>query len=429
MSVRGKIPLAVESKLKTKVSKLPNEPGVYIFFDNTGEVIYAGKSVSLKKRVISYFTYKDLGQKTAAMVKKIADVKFIKVFSEFEALLLESELIKKYKPFFNVQAKDDKSPLYIKIEDNQIPLVTTVRKDQAQKNVFVKGPFPSGAKTRQVLKIIRKIFPYCHHKNPKRPCLYVHLGLCPYPYQSPEAKTKYLSTVKKIKQLLSGKTSMLIKKLTGEMQSLSNQKKYEEAQAVKYQIENIQKILREYTSPAEFIQTPTLVDDLTLMRLKDLKDNLDLPHVPKRMECYDISNLGGLQATGSMAVFTNGLPDKSQYRRFKIKFAHKPDDYEMLREVLTRRLKNKWQLPDLIIVDGGRGQLNSALSILAKFKVSIPVISLAKRFEDIYTPKKVIPVSLPKESPARQLLQSIRDEAHRFAVNYHRLLRSKAFLN
>ena len=419
----------MDPKLKTKISKLPKEPGVYIFFDNTSRVIYVGKSVSLKKRVISYFSYKNLGPKTAAMVKKIADIKFIKVFSEFEALLLESELIKKYKPFFNVQAKDDKSPLYIKIEDNQIPLITTVRKGKMQKSVFVKGPFPSSAKTREILKIIRKIFPYCHHKNPKRPCLYVHLGLCPYPYQSQEAQTEYLSTTKKIKQLLSGKTFTLIKKLTSEMQSLSNLQRYEEAQIVKNQVDNIQKILREIHNPLEFIKTPTLVSDLTLSRLKDLKVKLGLSKIPKRMECYDISNLGGLHATGSMAVFTNGLHDKAQYRRFKIKFTKRPNDYEMLSEAMARRLKNAWKLPDLIIIDGGRGQLNAALSIMDKFNVNIPVVSLAKKYEHIYTPKKVLPVSLTKESPARQLLQSIRDEAHRFAVNYHRHLRSKAFFN
>ncbi len=415
------------SKLKAGIDQLPKDPGVYIFSDNTGTVIYVGKSISIKNRVSSYFTHKDLGAKTATMVKKIANIEFIKVFNEFEALLLEAQLIKKHKPFFNVQAKDDKSPLYIKI-DGTIPLIRTVRRQEVQKGGFARGPFPSTGKTRDVLKTIRRIFPYCHHKNPPKACLYVHLGLCPYPYQSESAKHAYRKTIGKIKKLLSGKTDSLIKTLSKEMQNLSRLQKYEEAQQVKIQIENIQKVLAKFYVPQEYIETPTLVDDFTLMRLKDLKAKLQLLKIPKRIECYDISNLGGLHATGSMVVFTNGSVDKSAYRKFKIKFVKKPNDYEMLKEVLARRFKNDWPLPDLIIIDGGRGQLNSALSQIARFKLNITTISLAKRLEEIYTQDKVFPISLPKESPARQLVQAIRDEAHRFAIAYHRYLRSKKML-
>ena len=410
--------------LTDRIQNLPETPGVYFFFDSGGKLLYVGKSVSVKKRVASYFQSKNLGPKTNQLVAKIAKIRVVKVFSEFEALLLEANYIKKYQPFFNTVAKDDKSPIYIKIAGDP-PLVSTTRREKSQKSIFIKGPFPQAKTTREVLRMIRKIFPYCHHKNPQKPCLYVHLGLCPYPYGDKQAKTTYLNSITKVKKLLSGNSKSLIRDLTGEMKTLSNMQKYEEADEVKKQIEKIQYITSTYHTPEEFLAQPTLVDDQIAQRLNQLQTILELEKMPRRIECYDISNISGKFATGAMVVFSGGQPDKSQYRRFRIKFTHKPNDYEMIREVLARRLKNDWHKPDLVIIDGGRGQLNSALSVINKFKKSIRVISLAKRFEEIYTPDKILPISLPKESPARQLAQQIRDEAHRFAVTYHRLLRSK----
>lgn len=413
---------------KNKIKKLPLDPGVYLFLDSANEIIYVGKAVSIKKRVSSYFVKESLGPKTDKLVSQITDIKFIKVFSEFEALLLEAELIKEHKPFFNVQAKDDKSPLYIKISNDEIPLVSVTRRERKKRGVFLKGPFPSAKTTRDVLKIIRKIFPYCHHKNPKKPCLFVHLGLCPYPYAGTKQKEKYLDTIEKIKKLLTGKNKSLIRDLTKQMRKSSKEMRYEEAAEHKSKIQKLQYVLTTFHTPREFLERPSLVDDLNLNRLKDLKEKLKIPGIPKRIECYDISNLGGKLATGSMVVFQNGRPQKKEYRRFRIKFKSTPDDYEMLRETLARRFKNDWPIPDLIIIDGGRGQLNAALSVMSKYKYSIPTVSLAKRLEEIFIPERIMPVSLAKESPARQLAQAIRDEAHRFAISYHRLLRSKDFL-
>lgn len=426
--------------LKDQLKKIPNSPGIYLFYDGNHNLIYVGKSISIRKRVasyfrvsrenkLSYFTKTSLGPKTDLMVQKIAKVASIKVFSEFEALLLEAELIRKNQPFFNSIAKDDKSPIYIKITNETIPLISLVRKKNLyanKSNVF--GPFPSAKTAREILKIIRKIFPYCHHKNPKKPCLYVHLGLCPYPYQSEESQRSYIKTTAKIKKLLSGQIKALMLQLTREMKKYSKAQLYEEAGLVKKQIEKLQYLTTTYHAPTEFLEQPTLVDDLTIGRLKDLQSILNLPKAPKRIECYDISNLGGNLAVGSMVVFTNGAPDKSQYRKFKIKFTTKPNDYEMIKEVLARRLKNSWAIPDLIIIDGGREQLNAARSITSKYKFATFIASLAKRFEQIYTQDRVLPISLPKESPGRQLAQQIRDEAHRFAITYHRLLRSKQLL-
>lgn len=410
------------------LKQLPNSPGIYQFYDKDGKLIYVGKSVSLKKRVSSYFTTKNLGPKTSKLVEKIKSVKTIKVFSDFEALLLESELIRTKKPFFNIIAKDDKSPIYIKITNDAIPLITLSRKVLPSNGVFIKGPFPSTKVTKEILKMTRRIFPYCQHKNPKKPCLFVHLGLCPYPNQSEDAEKLYKDTIKKIKKLLSGNIKKLIKELTGEMKHASQYQEYEQAQAIKRQIQNLEYLTTVFRTPREFLERPTLVDDLALVKLKNLKDTLSLKHLPKRIECYDISNLQGKQATGSMVVFKNGQPEKSEYRRFRIRFSEKPNDYLMLKEVLARRFNNNWPTPDLIIIDGGKGQLNAVTPIVKQINTNIQIVSLAKRLEEIYAPSKMLPISLPKESPARQLAQAIRDEAHRFAITYHKHLRSKQFL-
>ncbi|MEX2028085.1 MAG: GIY-YIG nuclease family protein [Candidatus Curtissbacteria bacterium] len=424
--------------LKKQIAALPASPGIYKFFDTGGKLIYIGKSVSVKKRVQSYFRLsenkrsyfaaKDLGPKTNRLVQNIAIVEHIKVFSEFEALLLESELIRTYVPFYNVISKDDKSPIYIRITKDEVPLVLTTRKSNIDKADYIKGPFPSAKVTYSILKMIRRIFPYCTHKKDVKPCLYVHLGLCPDPYRNPEAKEKYEETIVKIKKLLSGKSKPLIRDLTREMKNLSHVQKYEEAAKVKKQIDALEYLRATYRTPREFLEQPTLVDDLTLARLKDFQKVLGLKKLPKRIECYDISNISGTNATGSMAVMTNGKIDKSQYRRFRIKLKHTPDDYDMHKEVMARRIKNDWPKPDVMIIDGGKGQLNAVLSITNKYKYFITVVSLAKRLEEIYTQDRVLPISLPKESPARQLAQQIRDEAHRFAITYHRKLRSQDFL-
>ena len=415
--------------IKHKVSSLPQEPGIYQFYDKDNKLLYVGKSISIKKRVSSYFSQNNLGPKTNSLVSKIENIKYIKVFSEFEALLLESDLIRFHKPFYNIQLKDDKSPIYIKISKSKIPLIEMVRKNKFAKSDFIKGPFPSAKTTKSILKLTRKIFPYCHHKNPKKPCLYVHLGLCPYPYANQQAQNSYKKNIKNIKQLLSGKSKVLAKKLTQEMNQKSKLEQFEQANIIKKQLQNLEYLTTTYHNPREFMEQPTLVDDLSTARLVDLKKRLKLDKVPKRIECYDISNIQGKFATGSMVVFLNGKPQKDQYRRFKIRFLNTPNDFEMLREVIARRFKNNWQTPDLVIIDGGKGQLSSASKIAALHSQNIPIVSLAKRFEEIYTQDDPNPIKLPKESPARQLAQALRDEAHRFAITYHRNLRSKNFIN
>lgn len=421
----------MNSELKKAIKNLPQDPGIYQFYDDQNKLLYIGKSVSIKKRVTSYFANYDLGPKTNQLVSKIAKVKHIKVFSEFEALLLEADLIRTYRPFYNIQAKDDKSPIYITITKDEVPLICVVRKTNLQnsRKLFIKGPFPSATTTKEILKTIRKIFPYCSHKNPKKPCLYAHLGLCPYPYESEQTKEEYKKTITNIKKLLSGKKTQLTKDLSSQMRDLAKENRFEEAGEIKDQLQKLEYIMTTYRDPVEFLQRPSLVDDLSLIRLKDVKEKLSLEKIPNRIECYDISNISGKFATGSMVVFTNGKPDKSQYRRFKIKVLDTPNDFEMMKQVLARRFKNSWPKADLIIIDGGKGQLSAVHSVAQKYSQTIPIVSLAKRLEEIYTSPTKEPISLPKESPARQLAQAVRDEAHRFAITYHRHLRSKNFIS
>ncbi len=415
--------------IKSQIKNLPQTPGIYKYFDSKGELLYVGKSINLKKRVASYFVAKDLGPKTNLLVQNIAKIEFIKVFSEFEALMLESDLIRFHKPFYNSISKDDKSPIYIKITKDVVPQILLVRKPVVIKGDFVKGPLPSAKTAKQILKKIRRIFPYCQHQNPKKPCLYVHLGLCPYPYKDEEARLEYLKSIGRIKKLLSGQRQQLLKELTGEMRAFSKAQQFEKASEIKKQIESLQFLTTSYHDPREYLEQPSLVDDKTHDRLTDLQQLLNLPTPLSRIECYDISNISGKNATGSMVVFTEGSADKSQYRRFKIKILDTPNDFLMMRQVLTRRLRNDWPKPSLMVIDGGKGQLGVAVEVLNTFKQKIPVVGLAKRYEEIFLPNNPIPLKLSKESPARQLVQAMRDEAHRFAITYHRKLRAVAFLD
>ena len=209
------------SEIRTQIQNLPKAPGIYQFFDEKGSLLYVGKSKDIKKRVSSYFTSTNLGPKTEQLVEKIKDIKYIKVFSEFEALMLESDLIRKNQPFYNIISRDDKSPIYIKIAKEKIPLIALVRKPQVSKDDFVKGPLPSAKIAKLILKKVRRIFPYCQHKNSKKPCLYVHLGLCPYPYKDKESKHEYLMTVNRIKKLLGGRIKTLKRELMARLENLT----------------------------------------------------------------------------------------------------------------------------------------------------------------------------------------------------------------
>ncbi len=413
---------------------LSSDPGVYIFLNENGEVLYVGKAKNLKKRVSSYFTNKDLGEKTRILVKKIKTIKTIRVDSELESLLLEANLIKKYNPRYNARLTDGKAYILarITVKDNA-PKILLARRAEDNKSIYF-GPFPSSNDLKVVLKLIRRIFPYQSVANhPKRYCLYYHLGLCPCPpmLTTPEQTKEYKKNIHHIVQFFEGNTKEIIKELEEERDELSNEEKFEEARAVQDKIDSIILVTSQKHNPFEYELNPNLRSDLRSNEInhliKVLNENGIKLNKLDRIECYDISNITGVHATGSMVVFTNGEKDGDNYRRFKIKRPPRvvPNDFAMMREVITRRLTHsEWGIPDLIIVDGGKGQITSAKKALFEMDMEIPLIGIAKR-EELLITSEFETIRLPKDSPALLLIRRIRDEAHRFAITYHKKLRSK----
>lgn len=460
---------------------LPQDPGVYEFLGTNNEVLYVGKAKDLKHRVSSYFTNKSsLHPRTRLLVSQIKKIRITIVESEFESLLLEAALIKKYLPRYNAKLTDDKAYPLIRITiKNEFPAVLTARKSDDPNSLYF-GPYPDVKAMRMVLRVIRRIFPFQSVLNhPKKICLYHHLGLCPCvpafanviasgseaipsraertihneiaaPVRQPfglelrverlvrnDVIKNYRKTINHIIDFLDGNTKKVIKDLKKERDGYSKQEDFENAQKIQKQIDAIHVITHPTRKPFEYQTNPNLRED---MRRKETEDLLQIlknhgikfqsvrANVPlHRIECYDISNFQGKQATASMVVFTDGEKDSSQYRRFKMQIPG-PNDFAMMREVLTRRLKHtEWELPSLLIVDGGKGQISSAKQVLDEKNITIPLIGLAKREEIIIT-SDFQEIMLPKNSPALQLMMRIRDEAHRFAITYHRKLRSKALL-
>jgi len=401
-----------------------------LFSNNKGEIIYVGKAKNLKKRVSSYFTSGiNLGDKTKILVSQIDKVQTIIVQSEIEAFLLEERLIKKYKPRYNLKLIDGKTYLLLRITvKDKYPKVLLSRKEDDKTSLYF-GPYTSSSSLRTVLKLLRGIFPYqsvLHH--PKYKCLYFHLGLCPCP--ETVSSEEYKKNIKKIIEFLEGKTDRILKSLETERNEFSKKLDFENAALVQRKIDSIELITGPFYKPFQYEENLNLKDDIVNAQLAELKQILNLKHVGVsnlfRIECYDISNTSGTNATGSMVVFTNGEKDSDSYRRFKIKLDEgKPNDFAMMQEVLQRRLKHsEWPNPGLIIVDGGKGQVSAANEII---KNTIPLVGLAKREEIIIT-TDLEEIKLPKNSKALHLIMRLRDEAHRFAITYHRKLRSKLFI-
>jgi len=415
---------------------LPPLPGVYLYKDKNNKIIYIGKAINLKKRVSQYFKKTDtLGPKTQELVKNIAKIDYKIVGSEIEALVLESSLIKKHQPKYNIQLKDNKSFLYITIHKNYIE--TTRRTGDF-------GPFPNGGQVKYLLKILRRNFPFYTRPTHPKTCLYCHLGLCP---KDEKENKKNINIIKKI---LQGKTKTLQKKLEKQLKEFIKLEKYEEAIINRNILNSINYITSGWKNISTLTENIQLSTDLTLQSTNELELLLDIPQI-NRIECYDISQLGHKYFVGAMSVFQNGKLDPSQYRKFRIKSpflpapqrrgqrgmsvgqgdfeGFKPNDPAMLREIITRRLNHpEWTYPDLIVLDGGLPQL----SILNKFPFcqrgkpafggkGICFIGLAKKQETIVR-QEGIEINLPKHSLGLQLLQKLRDEAHRFANKYRRSL-------
>ena len=389
--------------------------------DKDGGIIYVGKAVSLRKRVQSYFR-KDTGSfKTDLLVSVIDSIEHLNTASEAEALILEASLIKKHQPKYNIELKDSKTYPHIQVTKETYPLISVVRlNSQKAKKVKAEhyGPYTSPALIREALVIIRKIF---HFRGcdpiPNKACLDYHIGLCDAPCIGKISAEEYQRNIRRVSFILEGKKDELLKSLHADMERYAQDRQYEMAAKTRDQIRAIGAL---YSST---------MDVNYFKEAEQLERAIGLARAPARIECFDISNTMGQQAVGSMVSFLNGRPDKANYRRFKIKMVDGIDDFKMMAEVIRRRytrLKNEQAIfPDLIIVDGGKGQLSAASEELKKLDVVIPLISLAKREEEVFVPGRRNSIILSKDSLGLRLLQRIRDEAHRFAVSYHRLLRGK----
>jgi len=410
------------------LKNIPSSPGVYIYKDSNNKIIYIGKAINLKKRVTQYFQRDDaLGSKTLQLVSKINKIDYQVVGSEIEALILESSLIKQYKPKYNSQLKDDKSYLYITISKDKIPLIKAAFKSTLNSNSIFFGPFPDASAVKNLLKTLRVIFPFYSSPHGSKKCLYCHLNLCLGP--KPNLK-EYKKNINKIKSILNGNFLRLISKLKKEMFYFSKSQNFEMAKTRRDQINSINYITSGWRNLNNLYQKIDLQEDQTSKVLNELKVILS-PYFPKikdidRLEAYDISNLGSKYFVGSMIVSNKGIIDKDEYRQFKIYSKITPDDQFMIKEIVYRRLKHEeWIFPNLILVDGGKAQVTAASSI-----TNIPVIGLAKKEEIIVikTSDSWKEIRLPKNSPALLFLQNLRNEAHRFANRYRQSLIKKSLI-
>lgn len=386
---------------------IPHKPGVYIFKGAKGEILYVGKAIDLHSRVSQYHS--------PVLVQKIKTTETIIVESEFEALILEANLIKRYLPPFNIRLKDDKDYLYIIVTNENFPKIISGRKTDTNSSLKNFGPFPSSKTAKDTLRKLRRIFPWCSNPKGKRACFYYHLGLCPGTCAGKITQKEYKKIIDRFIKFMDGRKKELVDELTKEMQKYSKIHDFENAIRIRKIIEGITYITQPNRTKL-YLENPNFLEEENNLALIELQKVLGLKKIPERIEGYDISNISGKNAVGSMVVLTHGKIDKSQYRKFKILITGKPNDVGMIKEIIGRRLKNDWPLPDLIIVDGGLAQARAV-------DLMIPVFGLAKRMEWLFSPDGGI-IRLSKHSLSLKLLQKLRDEAHRFAINYHRKLRS-----
>jgi len=390
--------------------------------DSAGIIIYIGKAVSLRCRVNSYFSKKKHMNKTDNLVSDVVTIDHINTESEAEALLLEASLIKEHDPKYNVFLRDDKSYPVIEITKHDYPRISIERPKKKSKTSIYYGPYVKVGLVREALSIIRKIFPYrtCQ-PYPDKECLDFHIGLCEAPCIGEITKSEYNKNVRNVRLILEGRKDQLYKSLKTDMEVLSKKRKYEQAAKIRDQLQAIG-ALYSGTKDINYFK-----------EAEQLQRALKLPRLPERIETFDISNIMGNYAVGSMVSFFNGKPDKRNYRRFKIKETEGIDDFKMIAEIVRRRYKRLKKeglvYPDLIVIDGGKGQLSSAVKQLELLDVEIPIVSLAKKEEEVFLRGLRNSVKLPLNSLGIKLLQRMRDEAHRFAITYHRQLRGKNVFN
>ncbi|MCX6719888.1 MAG: UvrB/UvrC motif-containing protein [Candidatus Staskawiczbacteria bacterium] len=416
-------------------SELPKTSGVYVFFTKNFkfqisnfklECIYIGKAINIQNRVKNHFSqpsYRD-----NLYIEKVSKIGYFETNSEIEALILEANLIKKYQPKFNVVWKDGKNYFYVAIaqNENRVPYIFITHQpnldSRLRGNDKYIGPFVEGVALKKTLRFLRRVFPYYSaKKHPKTKCTYCHLGLCPGP--NPDLK-EYKKNIKKLILILQGKRNTVLNSLKKEMKQLSKENKFEEAGKIRDRINNLQQVM----SHTHVLETrPVIRQGAPSNDGAKLAEIIGLKTVHK-IECYDVSNIQGKFATGSMVVFVDGAPDKSQYKKFKIKLNNEPNDIAMLKETITRRLNHpEWGYPDVMLIDGGKAQLNIAIEV--KNNLPIKVISIAKGRQELFIKGRSDPIPL-KDLPQEvyNLIKHLDDEAHRLAITYHKKLRKNELL-
>jgi len=440
--------------LKETIKNLPHTPGVYIMKNDEGAVLYVGKADNLRKRVSSYFqASRRRPDRIESLVSQIADVAHLPTATSAEALIYENGLIKQLSPKYNVALRDDKSYPMLKVTlEERFPRLMITREKREPGSAYY-GPYTNAKLLKEALKILQKLFPLrtCN-KMPKRKCLEFDMTLCLGPCEERVSEDRYGAVVKELRLFLEGRHSELSKLLAERMKQLSLDEKFEEATECRNRLEALSSV------NADRVKYGPANELGELKSVLGIKGNLEI------IEAFDVSNIMGDEAVGSMICFRKGKPDKNEYRKFKIKTVSGMDDYSMMREIVRRRyrrsVEEKKALPGLIVIDGGRGHLSVALDELKSLGLDdLPVIGIAKparrpvlrsqrrklfgeggsplasdgrgegwEFERIYVKDKKDPILLPKESKALHLLKRVRDEAHRFAISYHKKLRSKRIL-
>lgn len=449
----------MNKQLEAKLKTLPSAPGVYFHKDKTGGIIYVGKAASLRNRVRQYFqASRRRDPKTEALVAEIADTDWVTVESELDALFLEAEMVRRLLPRYNILLRDDKSSLYVRISyDAPHPTLSFTHQPLDDRAKYF-GPYFNGGEVKRALKSLRRVFPYSTHVGvvPKRACLQYQLGLCPGLEENKTSLADYRANLRKLMQYLRGERSKVLERMERDMQRAAGRQDFEKAADIRNQYYALKALSKQIVfSDKEFL-------DISKDRgLSGLSDLLGLPREPRRIEGYDISHMQGTDNVASMVVFVNGIPDKASYRKFKMRLPGN-NDFAHMHEVITRRLSPKnqqaWGLPDLFLIDGGKGQLAAAIRARDEADVSRPMVGLAKREEEIvvhlekshvalaqdlaaagraaqphpvfgdvrlHVSDDFVLVLLPASSDIVKLLQRVRDESHRFAVSYHSVLKGK----
>ena len=431
----------MDEALKKKVAEFPRAPGVYLMKDARGRVIYVGKAKSLRDRVMSYLQPTSPPEpKRELMLQEVADVEYLETAGEVEALLAEARLIKDAQPHYNIRLKDDKSYPYLEITRREdFPRVRVTRRPKKTSRNY--GPFTDVYGLRQALTIIRRIFKFCDCSldikadDPKlrrrRPCLYHYLGACSAPCAGLITKEEYRENIRALVRFLDGKQQGLIRDLRRKMEQAAGELRFEDAARYRDQIQALEALAKRDLSG--IFPVPEVLEVDPRQGLQQLEDVFAVDEQLRTIEGVDISNLGAGEAVGSLVSFVDGQPFKPGYRRYRIKTVPGQDDLAMVYEVVHRRFRRLREeggvAPDILLIDGGPGQLAAAQRALKELEAEVPlVLSLAKQEEIIHSLREPRELKLPRTAPGLKLLQFVRDEAHRFAQHYHHLLRRKKLL-